>query len=938
MKSNKRYHCMRTILCLALLCSLLCSSFAFAAEATPEAPIEYITVEEAISELVLDIGRNDLHDSSYVLSTFEDENLISEPYRSDFAKACNIGLVRTSDSFSLAPQQNITELQALVLFARALKYNPEELPSVEAPQKVNVKKLPDWAKDEITFLAEKGLLSEDFDEKQSAKQPMAKDDFLALSTVTDMHFNTVAPGESFYGYINNKAFRNAVLQNASYVDARRGAVVQSEDEWSYLTDINNTITEREKDLLTKLMDGEIKYEKGSAEQRIHDMLISMVDAKTPSAEEVVLLDGYRRQIMDAVDIEALLKLTQSIQQETGIATLLSYQPMLNPDTSRYDPSVNFVYAQAGCLLQFSSRCREVFQSDYYGMISQYLNAIGMPFSQEDLQRTVEIQSVSGLGLEEALYLTFQQGFMLRSLFDSKYTPEQRAVDLANLLSEHPELDPQTHALIAPSEAAFTSQKVRQEVPAVDLNKALDEMGFSGYGHLMFKSTKIMPELNRILSTPEYLTALKINALINLGIVSQYTTSEEEEMALTTLSYSGVAACMCLPINDGNPDPTAAQEEEPAETEEDVTVEGEEKADSTQEPQEEMTPEEPQEEMTPEEYYKSLGMEITKGYLAEENLSKLRELLPNDIGVFYCTNYYDDQTTAAIAKMVEDIKLAYIKRFSDNTWMETQTKLKAIEKVQNIVVSIGYPKNAPAPEIVSVEDGATFFTNLCSINRFTLQNSVKQCQDPSLARTIWLMPPDTVNAFYNPEANSINILAGILAWPVFDINRSYAANLGGIGAIVAHEIGHAFDANGANYDAYGNKSDWWTKQDKEKFMEIQEQFVTYFNRFEVVQGVVQDSKITMTENMADVAGIYCIFDIIGDDAVAQREAMENMATIWAQMGTEKAISSTGRLMDEHSANQVRVNGCIALMDCFYELYDVKEGDPMYIAPEERLKLW
>ncbi|MEG0742265.1 MAG: M13-type metalloendopeptidase, partial [Clostridia bacterium] len=123
-----------------------------------------------------------------------------------------------------------------------------------------------------------------------------------------------------------------------------------------------------------------------------------------------------------------------------------------------------------------------------------------------------------------------------------------------------------------------------------------------------------------------------------------------------------------------------------------------------------------------------------------------------------------------------------------------------------------------------------------------------------------------------------------------------------------------------------------------FMEIQEQFVTYFNRFEVVQGVVQDSKITMTENMADVAAVYCIFDIVGDDPTAQAEVMENWAKIWAQMGTEKAISSSGRLMDVHSANQVRVNACLALMDSMYELYGVQPGDPMYIDPEERLKLW
>ena len=132
--------------------------------------------------------------------------------------------------------------------------------------------------------------------------------------------------------------------------------------------------------------------------------------------------------------------------------------------------------------------------------------------------------------------------------------------------------------------------------------------------------------------------------------------------------------------------------------------------------------------------------------------------------------------------------------------------------------------------------------------------------------------------------------------------------------------------------------WWTDEDAATFKELQQKFVEYYSKFEVIDSVVQDSELTIGENMADFAGMQCVMDIIGDDKEAQKEALESYASVWARLGTEKYVTDSQLMNDVHSSANVRVDAVVASLDQFYELYDVKEGDPMYVAPEDRLKLW
>ena len=313
-------------------------------------------------------------------------------------------------------------------------------------------------------------------------------------------------------------------------------------------------------------------------------------------------------------------------------------------------------------------------------------------------------------------------------------------------------------------------------------------------------------------------------------------------------------------------------------------------------------------------------------------------LPMDVGILYSHAYFDDDSALVVGDMIEEIWTAYLNRFDANTWMSESTKKAAREKIENMVAVIAYPDNLEPATILSVAEGGTAFNNKINILRAGFKTIVRTLNDKQYYKTRMLMSPDTVNACYIPQYNTMNIPVGILHWPMYSPDMTYAQNLGAIGAVIGHEIGHAFDAFGSTYDKNGVKRDWWTKEDKAVYEEIKQTFLDYYAKYEVVQDVVQDPTITITENMADFAGLQCVMDILADDVSSQKEALISFAQVWAKLGTEKNLTHPTRLADVHSSNNVRVDATVSSLDVFYEIYDISEDDPMYVAPENRLKLW
>lgn len=237
---------------------------------------------------------------------------------------------------------------------------------------------------------------------------------------------------------------------------------------------------------------------------------------------------------------------------------------------------------------------------------------------------------------------------------------------------------------------------------------------------------------------------------------------------------------------------------------------------------------------------------------------------------------------------------------------------------------------------SPESGGNFIDNAVAIHRLMAQSERDKDFHP-VDRNVWEISPTTINAYYDPAANEIVFPAAMLQAPFYDEKASYAKNLGGIGAVIGHEITHTFDDMGSQYDEKGNLRGWWTGEDKLVFSKRAKTFVEYFEQYEGVPGFKVDGKLTLGENIADLGGISAIASILGDDRQALREMFESYAISWGGKYSDEDIKEQLK-NDEHSPNKVRVNAVLSSTEAFYSAFDVKPGDGMYVVPENRVHMY
>lgn len=864
------------------------SLFAGAVPVMAQQESTYATREYVISEFVQSVGRSNLTGSNYILSKFADANEIDEKYTNDFEKAVTSGLVEGYEDNTLHPKDNITRVEALAIFSRCVP----ETDDVDA-EPIAFTDVPEWAKSIIDGLSKVGLVEGYGDGRLGAMDNITVEQVKILTDRSDKILNTVEPSESFYGYVNNKSFRNYEQGSKYTVDALHGVIIPTENSWSAFGDISKTVMDRENEMLTKLVNGELEYENGTPEQRIYDMLHCIDKMNEDNAEDTELYNSYRKKIADAATLDEFFAAVNDIYKETGINTLFDIAMNLEPSTHAVYPQMGFASAGNGGLIAFNSTAKKAYSSKYLEVMKECLKYSGAEFSDADIKKAIEIQEAAAKGTN---FMTqYALGTAVRQALDPDYSEEQAAADMEKLAAEHPEFDTDESTA-----EAFTIDEADKKVKAVKLSQVLTDAGFKDFDHIMMSTLGDVEACSAFL-TQSNLNALKANALLLLASTLQISENDEEKAAyedLLTITFAVVSG-----LDFDKAKALSASEETAAEEE------------------------------TPQE-----DISEADRLLSDSNLLILGQILPTDIGLMYCNQYYDDNISDVVAQMVRDIWDAYVKRFEKNGWMSDETKKNAIKKIENMVAVIGYPDNYNFPTITPVKDGGTYFKNILSIHKDELATTIRMCAEQDFLRTMMFMPSDEVNACYVSLLNSMNIPAGILNAPIYDPEASYAANLGSIGMVVAHEIGHAFDADGSQFDENGCLNNWWTDEDAKVYEEKKQGFVDYYKNFEVMDGVVQDSELTITENMADFAGIQCVFDIIGDDKDAQREALESFAKMWARIGSASIITSDHFLQDVHSTPQVRVNACVASLDCFYDLYDIKEGDPMYVAPENRLKLW
>ncbi len=290
------------------------------------------------------------------------------------------------------------------------------------------------------------------------------------------------------------------------------------------------------------------------------------------------------------------------------------------------------------------------------------------------------------------------------------------------------------------------------------------------------------------------------------------------------------------------------------------------------------------------------------------------------------NYLEDMT--------DDIMAAFKDILNGSDLISADAARQASLKLGKINTHIcGYERGSDEPsDYYKVDSDASLLKNgLNMLKSFggDIYSVVAFVDDP--------MPSYTVNAAYNSYINSINIYAGILFAPKYSPSASYEENLGGIGVTIAHEISHAFDGNGGYYDGEGNYDPWWSDGDRERFDDFVKKLNAYYEKYASDRGIEVDSGMTSNENIADILGMQCVIKVAKEKGLDLDKVFRSYARSWASASTAEYKDFLMR-MDEHSPDILRVNAVLSNFDEFYETYGVKEGDGMYVPPEERVRMF
>ena len=315
------------------------------------------------------------------------------------------------------------------------------------------------------------------------------------------------------------------------------------------------------------------------------------------------------------------------------------------------------------------------------------------------------------------------------------------------------------------------------------------------------------------------------------------------------------------------------------------------------------------------------------------------LFSDVMSVYYGRKYFGEEAKTDVTGMIDKIKNVYRGRLQQNDWLTEGTRNKAIEKLDKMKVFVGYQEDVdPGTKELHLEPNKSFFELSEDIAQFGKRYTIDHFDDP-IDKNKWSGSAFDIKAYYNPESNSINFPAGILQAPFYDKNQSTEKNYGGIGVVIGHEITHAFDSNGADYDENGDMHNWWTKADTKAFDKRIKAFEDQWNGLEIY-GTKVNGKLTVTENVADAGGLSSTLQVLKTDMTKPnlKDYFENYADIWKQKASLQYNKYT-MVQDVHAPNELRVNQQLKNLPEFYEAYpQIKEGDDMYLAPSKRISLW
>ena len=308
-----------------------------------------------------------------------------------------------------------------------------------------------------------------------------------------------------------------------------------------------------------------------------------------------------------------------------------------------------------------------------------------------------------------------------------------------------------------------------------------------------------------------------------------------------------------------------------------------------------------------------------------------------VGDYYGKTYFGPQAKADVHHMVEQMVKIYQQRLAKNDWLSEKTRTKAVLKLDKLGIQVGYPDQIPALyDQLKVDAHATLLENMIQLGKTATKEMFGRWNQP-VDRLRWEMSAATVNAYYHPFKNIIVFPAAILQAPFYSLKQTSSENYGGIGAVIAHEISHAFDNNGALFDEYGNLNNWWTKADLDHFKQLAQKMIAEFDGLPFA-GQKVNGKLTVSENIADAGGLSFALAAAKEekDFDAQRFFI-NWARIWRMKATEQYMQLLLSI-DVHSPNKLRANVQAQNQDEFYQAFNVQVGDGMYLAPDKRVNIW
>lgn len=317
-----------------------------------------------------------------------------------------------------------------------------------------------------------------------------------------------------------------------------------------------------------------------------------------------------------------------------------------------------------------------------------------------------------------------------------------------------------------------------------------------------------------------------------------------------------------------------------------------------------------------------------------------------VGQVYVKRYFPPQSKQQMLDLVENLRRAYTQRIQASTWMSEATRKVAVEKLQTFRPKIGYPDKWKDYAALEIRSGDAFGNN-ARARVFNWDFDVNRLGKKT-DRDEWFITPQTVNAYYNPTFNEIVFPAAILQPPFFDPDADSAVNYGGIGAVIGHEMGHGFDDQGAKSDAQGVLRTWWQPADEQAFKKLVDVLVAQYSGYEALPGLKLNGRLTAGENIGDLGGMAVAHQAyhmslhgkeppVLDGLTGEQRFYLAQAQLWRDLYRDAALRNQV-MSNPHSPAQFRVNGVVRNLDGWYQAFDVKPENKLYLPPEQRLHIW